>query len=1102
MAEDDKPSQTPPDTGDSSHLKIHAAVIELQRLIRSRYAVRGVAWAIGALLAATLLGAVCFAYVPASGWLRGLFALTVLGAIGAAIYRAAIRPWRPFADAHNVARHIEAKLPVFRDDISASLQFGRDLPDLRADGRVSVPMIERVLTSTRARLEEHAAALPETAPRVDLRAPLGVAAAAIACLLVLGVLAPNLVTRGLSGLVFGPPDAVASAVNGRKTLPIVADIALDLSFPAHTHIGHRAQLNSSGELEVVRGTKVGFEAVALRPIKRAELVFDLEPPELPEGATAPDASSEASPTGPGGRLIKRVLLERRPGERVVAAFEAVTSGTYTIEAELEDGSLVTDGIERQLVVHADEAPRVSLIQPEGELDVAPDDMITFEYSATDDYGLTEIAIITTFEGDEASRRRTIIKSMDAPPPVLPGDARPVDLGSDGEPVKADEDAWPLDLLPLNLQPKDRLNVYIEAVDNDTVTGPKVAVSEPVLLKVSSAEDKHLEIIEEQEKIVEALLDTLGDYLEFPVGEREKAADGQWVEGVPAAWTATEFSEHHDQARPANDKAADVVNRMRALLERMGQDPLMITRDLELFKMTHDELYDRNRDEAEQFARMALHARTTSIPRPQMERLFGLRKLSVRAAEKGVIRLEDLIASERMDNLLDTAKSLKEARERLKELLEKYKATGDEALKAEIMREIQRLKQRMMELMAKMREQVKNLPKEHVNLEALEREGMVSDINDLNSNLDKIQQQMEDGDIEGALAALDEMGESIDDMLGQMEEDFAAMQPDGVSELDKNVAKLMDDLNNLQAQEEQIAEQTEKIADDIDKRDKERLDKLLDAFVKDELDKVKAIKERLDGLDANALQPQDREDADRLRANADQLQKALENKDIATALEQAEQLQTSLEQAREDLRQRGAMVPRNSPAAEPYARAAETVRKTTPDAKEVANDLRDLLDRAQGGPTPEEANKMENLSREQGKVQLRAGEMQQKLGEMGKEFPMLQEQLGPGLGEAKQLMEGAGQRLKEGQGRKAHTSERMALDKLGQLKEQLKQTMKQQNKPGDQQNGRDVNRDKVEIPDANRDAPRAFREDLMDAMKEGSLESYDSELKQYYESLVK
>ena len=38
---------------------------------------------------------------------------------------------------------------------------------------------------------------------------------------------------------------------------------------------------------------------------------------------------------------------------------------------------------------------------------------------------------------------------------------------------------------------------------------------------------------------------------------------------------------------------------------------------------------------------------------------------------------------------------------LKELLEKYKETGDPQLKEEIMRQIQRLKQRMMELMAKM-----------------------------------------------------------------------------------------------------------------------------------------------------------------------------------------------------------------------------------------------------------------------------------------------------------------------------------------------------------------------------------------------------------------
>ena len=56
--------------------------------------------------------------------------------------------------------------------------------------------------------------------------------------------------------------------------------------------------------------------------------------------------------------------------------------------------------------------------------------------------------------------------------------------------------------------------------------------------------------------------------------------------------------------------------------------------------------------------------------------------------------------------------------------------------------------------------------------------------------------------------------------------------------------------------------------------------------------------------------------------------------------------------------------------------------------------------------------------------------------------------------------------------------------------------------GREGNGRDP-RDKVEIPDEEAyQAPKEFRKDLLDAMKEGTPEKYQDQVKRYYEELVK
>jgi hypothetical protein len=51
--------------------------------------------------------------------------------------------------------------------------------------------------------------------------------------------------------------------------------------------------------------------------------------------------------------------------------------------------------------------------------------------------------------------------------------------------------------------------------------------------------------------------------------------------------------------------------------------------------------------------------------------------------------------------------------------------------------------------------------------------------------------------------------------------------------------------------------------------------------------------------------------------------------------------------------------------------------------------------------------------------------------------------------------------------------------------------------------RNSSQEKVEIPDADQyRAPKEFRKDLLDAMKQGAPDRYKDQVKRYYEELVK
>lgn len=1069
---------------------IHGVVSDVRGTLSRRLFYEAFVFAVAATTSALALGVLLFAFADPHPVLR----TAVVGIWGVAV--AALFWWRLFRplaawrDLGRVGRLIEDAFPDFRSDITASLQFGAELSDLERGSQVSLALVERLLADTAKSVGRRRHELASAVPKAQTRWGWAVAAMTVACLAMGALAFPSATSRGLRGLVLGSKDAVS--LTGPVKQPLVGDITLTFQYPDYTELGRRTVKGTTGEIQVLKGTRIEMSATALVPVQRAEIVLTATDKPVEEDQSTPDS-------GP-----QRIVLQRRPGGRLVAAFTALHNGHYTIEATLANGREAYDGITRPVTIALDEDPKIELTRPEGEVDVSPQDTVTFVYEASDDYGLAEVSILSAFSvGKTQEKTRKLVRGLDtAEAERLPGDARPTGQGAPAE-KRAWAGEYVLDLAPFELQPKDRLVVNLEVLDNDTISGPKTTLSRTVVLRVSSPEDKHLEIIQTQEEIFEALLDVLGDYLEKPVGDRWRD-EGQRKEGIPEAWTAADFKPRYQGALGPHGKKETILKTMEALLESMQQDPLMIQRDFELFKRTHGDLAALHRAEKQQLDAMATAARRDDLRAGQMQRLFGVRKKTIRGTERAIISIEDLIAAMRMENVLESAKDLKDAQNRLRELLEKYKKTNDPAVKAEIMKQLQRLRQRMREMLAKMQKQLQDLPKEHMNMEAFQKEGMMAKTQDLKSAMDKIMEALEKGDIDAAMQELEQMNADMDSMIAEMEGEFDEMQPQGLSKLDKRVSELMDRLSDLENQEKALQKQTEEVQKEMEKENEERVKKALEEFKERELEKVRKLREQLENTERNGLARQDREQLDRAARRAGKLERALESGDISQALEEAQGLEEQLQSLDRNMGfQKRYMRPKD-PRKPGYDKATESVRKAQPRAKEVKDSLEKLMENARPKPSGEQARKLRELEGQQGEVRRRTDELKKEVAG-DSEFPMLGEELTPGLEEAGQYMKGSGQRLGEGQPRRAGENQKLALDKLGGLKKQLRRSLQKQRmggKNGNQEGGREVKREDVDIPDEDRSAPREFREDILEAMKEQQLGGYEDELRQYYESLVR
>ena len=798
-------------------------------------------------LSALLVAALVPAAVPAvTGWILiiGAAAATLGAGVALVGFRAGA------SDVEQIARLLQRHHRGYRNDLVAALEFGEKLlaagdradEQLDFSPKMAREHVRRTVRKTTGMLEHgHLAYL---LPERELVAPAMTLAACLAILIV-----PLLIDADWTIEVLKSPVASEHAGQQSETSvrPVVGDLYIYYSHPPYTGLGRKFDSFSTGYIETMVGTEVTIETYPLLQVEQVELVR--------EGAEGKNALVMEE-VGKGGRAKLRT------------SFVALEEGTYHFRATLPDGTVVEDGIDRKIELLPDEKPKVTITSHSQELEVSPDDVLDIEFEVSDDFGLDSVSRVYHFAGDAENASR---KAIDLP-----------ELANTPQETSGE---LTFDLKPLALQPKDVVVLYIEATDNNTLTGPGVGQSKALRLRVSSPEDKHLQNIAEQQKILEELLMLLADYLERPMGEREVRSDDTYRQQVQSSAAPKALIERFRALRGIQSDQKRILESMKKLVGRLEEDPLMIERDYTLFSALHEQLAALHRDGQSVFDNLEPAAKDEVLTLSQAQRVANYGARAEATLEKGLMRLEELLASQKMDAIKQTAKDIEELKERLKELLKRYKNEPDPELKKAILREIQRLRQRMAELTRRMQMQLQKLPQEHMNLEAIKQKQLESDTRKMGDSLQQIEKMLEQGDIDGALEALENMETSLDSLTKDMNEQFQQAQPQGLSELDKKVGELMDEVNDLQSAEKALEKDTAEINEELAKKRREKIDQRLDEFTQKMQREVEKQERALEQMKKQPNLPQSQHDSiAQNQRQLDKLRKMLEDKDVAQSLE--------------------------------------------------------------------------------------------------------------------------------------------------------------------------------------------------------------------------
>ncbi|HSE85214.1 MAG TPA: DUF4175 family protein [Candidatus Binatia bacterium] len=539
---------------------------------------------------------------------------------------------------------------------------------------------------------------------------------------------------------FSSPTYTAEAVDP----PEIGNVQITLYPPAYTGLG--AVSLSGGNVEGMKGSTLRIDASSTKEIVKAEIVME-----------------------DGKQLPLKIDGKKLQGNLVL-----FQSQQYRILVQDAQG-FRNSPIAYELKVKPDGFPTIDLLRPTEDLEVNGDEVLSLEYSARDDFGISEVNLVTKV-GDREDKIR-----------LQRDDARRL--------VLRDQFRWDLGKLPLR-DGGDEAVFHLEVLDNDTISGPKLGISRALRLRLKNLKGEHQQVAEMIRDLNSRMVDSLADHLEAPLpGEKD-------------------FERAKEAEKKLEQNLSEALKRTEEVMQRAEKDRMSdfaTWTDLEALKrnlqFTKDELLKKQEQASSVDDKLKARDEISS----ELERMSLLS--------------EDIGKRLKAQELASTAQDLARSQERLMESLEKLQA-GDKNLDA-IMKQISELAKTLASLQQALSQFAQQMPDDFMNMESMQGLGF----NEMFSALEEIRKKLMQGDIEGARQLAQELFNQMASMVASLQNAQRSAMASSMGRMQGEMARSANELQEIAREQQEILMGTEGVNKSaLSERDaalKEKLDRFLE-----------------------------------------------------------------------------------------------------------------------------------------------------------------------------------------------------------------------------------------------------------------------------------
>lgn len=557
--------------------------------------------------------------------------------------------------------------------------------------------------------------------------------------------------------------------------PVVKNLRLRLTFPSYTRIPPRELEDNIGDVTALVGTRVDMELRANKELAEARLVFG-DRTEMPMKIA-------------GSRATAHLVLSK--------------DQSYQILLLDQKGISNSDPIEYQLKAIRDEDPRISIVLPGRDIDLADEKRLPLLLKLHDDFGFTRLRLGYRLVHSRYEQPADDYTFVDLPlenPHLTAGTYIDLDVPY----------LW--DLTKLNLVTEDVVSYFAEVYDNDVVSGPKVARSPTYSIRVPSLDEIFADVERTQTEAFEELRSSsesakkLKQQLDQISQDLKKSREQlNWEKQKQTEELVKKYEE-------LQKNLEEISHKLDAVIEQMEKNKLLSPETLEKYLELQELFNQINSPELRETMKKLQEALRNLHPdqlREALEKFTFNEETFRQSLERTLSILKRIQIEQKLDEVLRRAAELLQKQQAINRETQQT-TPGDRAKRdelaqrqrdaredlASLVKELGGLEKRMQEFPAEMPlEEMQKL------MEELLRQR-------LGQKMEQSAHELQYGELGQSQSQQQELASSLEQLLKQLRHAQQSMQQRQQQQITRDLKKMMQNLLELSKQQEELKRESQ------------------------------------------------------------------------------------------------------------------------------------------------------------------------------------------------------------------------------------------------------------------------------------------------------